>query len=299
MKVLYPCIGLQLLCSLFGKTRQAFYDHSWRNSDEQLQDGVVVDLVLQIRKCLPKVGGLKLLHMLKNDFSQHSIFIGRDSFFSLLKRQNLLVRKTKRYVITTDSNHHFKKWPDLLKGLEIKSPEQVWVSDITYLRTVKGFIYLSLITDAYSRKIVGYHVSQHLKAQGCLISLNKAIRSRITANLLIHHSDRGIQYCCTPYVSMLQQNNIAISMTQGGSPYDNALAERVNGILKTELDLEKIFESYNEAVSVVHQAIDAYNRLRPHMSISYLTPDQAHYSTQTLQKKWKKKNYCKAKSLVL
>lgn len=239
------------------------------------------------------------MYMLKDDFAAHNISIGRDSFFTLLKKHDLLIRRKKRYAVTTDSNHHFKKWQDLLKGLQIMASEQVWVSDITYLRTTEGFVYLSLITDAYSRKIVGYHLSQHLKAKGCLIALQKAIGSRITTNALIHHSDRGIQYCCEPYVSLLQQHGINISMTQSGSPYDNAIAERVNGILKTELQLDRTFATYSQAVPVVHQAIDAYNRLRPHMSISNLTPDQAHYSTQNLIKKWKNKNYCKVKSVLL
>lgn len=299
MKTLYPSIGLTKLCRLFGKTHQAFYDHSWRDNDHSLQEAVIIDLVKHVRKTLPKVGALKLLHILKDDFALHGISIGRDSFFALLKRNDLLIKRRKRYAITTDSNHSYKKWNDLVKGLQIQAPEQVWVSDITYLRTTGNFIYLSLITDAYSRKIVGYHLSQNLKAQGCLISLNKAIKARVTNNPLIHHSDRGMQYCCEPYVATLQGNNITISMTQDGSPYDNALAERVNGILKTELNLEKIFNSYSEAVAIVHHAVDVYNRLRPHMSISNLTPNQAHYSPQKLLKKWKNKQQRKAKSVLL
>jgi putative transposase len=299
MKKHHCYVGLKKLCRLFGKTRQAFYDHSRRYSDDQLQEALIIDLVKHIRKSLPKVGGLKLRHMLKDDFAAHNISIGRDSFFALLKKHDLQVRRKKRYAVTTNSNHPYKKWENLLKGLKAEAPEQIWVSDITYLKTTVGFIYLFLITDVYSRKIVGYHLSQHLKAQGCLIALSKAIISRTTTTPLIHHSDRGIQYCCESYVSLLQQNNISISMTQNGSPYDNAIAERVNGILKTELGLNNIFSSYNDAVAIVHQAIDAYNRLRPHMSISNLTPDQAHYSTQNLFKKWKNKQYCKAKSVLL
>lgn len=299
MKQLYPSIGLGKLCRLFGKTRQAFYDHSWRQNDDQLQEALIIDLVKQVRKSLPKLGTLKLIHILKDDLAAHRISIGRDSFFALLKKHHLLVKRKKRYAVTTDSNHPYKKWADLVKGLPIQAPEQVWVSDITYLRTTSSFIYLSLITDAYSRKIVGYHLSQNLKVQGCLTSLNKAIKTRTTNQPLIHHSDRGIQYCCEPYVSTLQQNNIAISMTQDGNPYDNALAERVNGILKIELNLIETFGSYSEAIPAVHQAIDAYNRLRPHMSISNLTPDKAHYSTLKLHKKWKKKPYRKAKSVLL
>lgn len=299
MKQLYPSIGLGKLCRLFGKTRQAFYDHSWRSNDNQFQEAIIIDLVKRVRQSLPKVGTLKLIHILRDDLATHGISIGRDSFFALLKKHHLLVKRRKRYAVTTDSNHPYKKWSDMVKDLPIQAPEQVWVSDITYLRTTGNFIYLSLITDAYSRKIVGYHLSQNLKVQGCLISLNKAMSTRTTNNPLIHHSDRGIQYCCEPYVSTLLQNNIAISMTQDGSPYDNALAERVNGILKTELNLEKTFSSYKEAIPFVHHAIDAYNRLRPHMSIGNLTPNKAHYSTQKLQKKWKKKQYRKAKSVLL
>ena len=302
MKVLYPSIGLERLCRLFGKTRQAFYDHTWRQGDEEMQEALLVDLVRSVRSSLPQTGGLKLLHLLKDDLAAHHINIGRDSFFTLLKKHDLLVRRKKRYAITTWSNHPYKKWQDLVKGLQLSAAGQLWVSDITYLRTESGFIYLSLITDAYSKKIVGYHLSQHLKAQGCLIALEKAIAYLSQSGerqSLIHHSDRGIQYCCEPYVSLLQENNIRISMTQTGSPYDNAIAERVNGILKTELGLEQIFTGYSAAVPVVHKAIDAYNRLRPHMSLGYLTPDQAHHSTQNLFKKWKKKQYCKAKSVLL
>ena len=290
MKALYPHIGLQRLCRLFGKTRQAYYDHLHRQSDDQLQEALIIDLVRSVRCSLPRVGGLKLLHILKNDFTQHHISIGRDSFFALLKKHDLLVRRKRRYAVTTNSNHPYKKWHDLVKGaLPLEAPEQLWVSDITYLRTENGFVYLSLITDAYSRKIIGYHLSQLLKAKGCLIALDKAIKSRNTHQPLIHHSDRGIQYCCEPYVSTLQQNGISISMTQSGSPYDNAIAERVNGILKTELNLDSTFETYSAAVPVVHHAIDAYNRLRPHMSLGNRTPEQAHHSTLNPKKQTPKK----------
>ena len=299
MKVLYPGIGLKRLCRLFGKTRQAFYDHSWRCSDDQLQEALIIDLVRTIRRLLPRVGGLKLLHILEDDFTAHNVCIGRDRFFQLLKKYDLLVRRRKRYVITTWSNHPYKKWKDLVKGMQVTGAEQLWVSDITYLKTKSGFIYLSLITDAYSRKIVGYHLSQQLKAQGCVIALNKALSSRIRDSYLVHHSDRGIQYCCELYVSVLQQNGIGISMTESGSPYDNAVAERVNGILKTELNLNDVFASYAAAVPVVHHAIDAYNRLRPHYSISKLTPEQAHGTTDPLVRLWKPKKYCKAKSVSL
>jgi transposase InsO family protein len=175
-------------------------------------------------------------------------------------------------------------------GKKVNGPGQLWVSDITYLRIRDGFVYLSLITDAYSRKIVGFHLSQHLKAQSCIIALNKAINSwTATRQALVHHSDRGIQYCCDMYVSLLMEKGIKISMTQNGSPYENAMAERVNGILKDELGLDKTFASYADAVAPTHRAIDIYNRLRPHMSCGYLTPEQAHLKQGNLKKAWKSK----------
>ena len=294
MKTQHPAIGVERLCSLFGKTRQAYYDHYWRHSDDQLQEALIVELVRSVRQRLPKIGARKLLLVLHDDFAAHHISMGRDRFLELLRKHELLVERTRRYVRTTDSNHPFKKWSDLIKGLEVSATEQLWVSDITYLRTEGGFIYLSLITDAFSHKIVGYHLSQHLKAQGCIIALNKAIatlKGTAEQRTLMHHSDRGVQYCCDAYVQTLQHHHIAISMTQSGSPYDNAIAERVNGILKTELMLEQTFTSYSAAVPVVHQAIDAYNRLRPHMSCGNLTPEQVHQQqpTTAVKKMWKSK----------
>jgi len=294
MKMHHPATGLERLCTLFGKTRQAYYDHYWRQSDDQLQEALVLELVHRVRQRLPRIGARKLLLLLQDDFAAHHISMGRDGFLQLLRNHDLLVKRTKRYVRTTDSNHPFKKWPDLVRELEVTATEQLWVSDITYLRTEGGFIYLSLITDAYSHKIVGYHLSQHLKAQGCIIALNKAIatlKGTQERRTLIHHSDRGVQYCCDAYSQLLQHHHIAISMTQSGSPYDNAIAERVNGILKTELQLDSTFSSYSAAVPVVHQAVDAYNRLRPHMSCGNLTPEQVHRQQQpsALKKMWKSK----------
>jgi putative transposase len=297
MKTHHPVIGLERLCTLFGKTRQGYYDHYWRQCDDQLQEALILELVHRVRQRLPKIGARKLLLMLQEDFAAHHLHIGRDGFLALLRKHELLVKRAKRYVRTTDSNHPFKKWPDLIKEqLEVTATEQLWVSDITYLRTAYGFVYLSLITDAYSHKIVGYHLSQHLKAQGCIIALNKAIatlNSPREQRTLIHHSDRGVQYCCDGYVHLLQHHQVTISMTQSGSPYDNAMAERINGILKTELMLDGTFQSYSAAVPVVHQAIDAYNRLRPHMSCGNLTPEQVHHQQQTtaLKKMWKSKQY--------
>ena len=290
MKQYYPSTGLEKLCGLFGKTRQAFYDISWRSSDEQLQEAFVIDKVKAIRAQIEGIGGVQLYNMIKPELQLHAIALGRDRFYELLRKHDLLIKRKKRYAITTDSNHPYYKWPDLRGNLTLTGIEQLWVSDITYLRTANGFVYLSLITDAYSRKIMGYHVSQHLKAQGCIIALNKAINglnSKKENRQLLHHSDRGIQYCCEQYVTILQNNHISISMTQTGSPYDNAVAERVNGILKHQLGLRQVFKNYAAAVEGVCSAIDAYNCLRPHRSVSNLTPEQAHSTNQPLMKKWK------------
>lgn len=299
MKEYYPSVGLKRLCGLFGKTRNAFYDHFQRQESTLFEEALVVDLVKSYRAVLPKVGGSKLLLILKEDFASHNISIGRDSFFDLLRKNNLLIKRKRRYVRTTDSNHPYRKWPDLTKSFKLKAPEQLWVSDITYLRTDSGFVYLSLITDAWSHKIVGHHLSQFLKTQGCITALNKAISTLSDSHKLIHHSDRGIQYCSEPYVFLLQQNNIRISMTQTGSPYDNAVAERINGILKDELALEKVFRSYSDAAGAVHHAIDVYNRIRPHMTCGNMTPQMAHQTKEPLKKLWKNKIYCKAKSVLL
>jgi transposase InsO family protein len=285
----YPQAAIGRLCGLFGKTRQAYYEHGWQAANGQLQEELVLDLAREARKTLKKEGAVKLLGSLQPTLQSHNIRMGRDRFFKLLRKHNMIQKRKKNHARTTWSDHYYRKWPNLIKGLEVLKPQQHWVSDITYLRTEQGFMYLSLLTDAYSRKIVGYHVSQNLRVQGCLIALNKAIRSLkdYVPQSLIHHSDRGIQYCCDQYVSVLQTHQIRISMTQTGSPYDNAIAERVNGILKTELELDRTFEGYSQATGATHKAIDLYNRLRQHMSCDNLTPDQAHLREGKLKKRWK------------
>ena len=240
MKEIHPKVGLSKLCELFGKTRQAYYDTTWREEENLMEEILLIEEILNIRKLLPRVGGIKLLNMLQIKIKEHRIKIGRDAFFELLSNYNLLIRPKKRYVITTNSHHIFHKWSNLIEGFIPTAPEQLWVSDITYLETLEGFVYLFLITDAYSKMIMGFHLSQRLAAKGCLIALDKAVNKRQYASTqLIHHSDRGIQYCCNQYVEALQEHEISISMTQNGSPYENAIAERINGILKTEFNLNR------------------------------------------------------------
>lgn len=277
MRALYGNLPVATLCGLFGKSRQAWYDIHNRKQEDLFHEQVIVELVQQKRTLLPRVGGIKLFSMLASDLADHHIAIGRDAFYAILRKNNLLVPFKRRYALTTQSNHRFKKWPDLVQRRHPARAEEIWVSDITYLRTRNGFIYLSLITDAFSRKIVGYHLSQSLKALGCIAALNKAITGRRYPDRpLIHHSDRGIQYCCDAYVKVLLDNSLQISMTQDGSPYDNAIAERVNGILKAEFDLYQIFHSYKAAINPVCRAIAAYNTIRLHFSCNLQTPDQAH-----------------------
>lgn len=277
MKKVYRNVPIGTICRLFGRSRQAWYDHNKRYDGALMEEGLILNWIDQIRTDLPRLGGVKLLQMLGPALTEHNIHIGRDAFFVLLRNNGLLVQPKKRYVTTTLSHHHYRKWPDLIQRGKAIMAEQVWVSDITYLRTANGFVYLFLITDAYSRKIMGYHLSQTLKASGCLIAMEKAIRGRIYPQRpLLHHSDRGIQYCCEEYIELLQQRGIAISMTQSGSPYDNAIAERVNGILKQEFGLYRVFKGYAQASAKVCEAIAIYNNRRPHYSCDLKTPQQAH-----------------------
>lgn len=277
MRALYQQSSLQAICGLFGRSRQSWYHLEESTSSRVLKKELVIELVEQIRSDLPKTGTIKLQSMLKDTFKDHRIAMGRDSLFTLLREENMLIKHKKRYTSTTNSHHHFRVWPDLVNRRASTRAEEIWVSDITYLRTQNGFIYLSLITDAYSRKIVGYHLSHNLKASGPFKAFNMAFKNRVyPKRKLIHHSDRGIQYCCTEYVQLLLNNNVAISMTQNGSPYDNAIAERVNGILKGEFGLSETFSSYNHALANLVTSIDKYNKLRRHFSCDLKTPQQRH-----------------------
>lgn len=292
MKQDYPGNGIMNLCSLFGKSRHAYYDHQWRTQDQGLRDDIVLQNVLEIRKTLPATGTLKLHEMLKVSLESHKIKIGRDYLFDLMREHNLDIRRRKRKVITTDSRHWMHKYSNLISKLAVSHPEQVWVSDITYIRLINQWGYLSLITDAYSRKIMGYSFRKDLSARGCLDALEMALKSRMYANQpLIHHSDRGSQYCSAAYTSLLVENRIAISMTENGDPYENALAERVNGIIKTEFNLHQSSRGFDETSKRVQEAIKAYNELRLHASCDYLTPEKAHLMTGTLNKRWKNKVY--------
>jgi putative transposase len=283
-----PKVSLESICALFGVTRQAYYDAKKHEQKTTIAQMIVLCLVRELRAIMPMLGTRKLLGELAAPLKEHGIKIGRDQLFELLGFYGLLIRRRKRMVKTTDSHHWLKKYPNLTKGIIIDESEQLWVSDITYIRTMQGFSYLSLITDAYSRKIVGYELYPTLETIGSLEALKMAVASRKRkTNKLIHHSDRGIQYCSAAYVEILNNASIDISMTQSGSPYENALAERMNGILKNEFYPKRIYQHHKEAKKVIAKIVLTYNSRRPHSSLDYMTPDQAHEKTGILKKRWK------------
>lgn len=289
MRRQYPSIGLGKICRLFGMSRQAYYKQLKKEEKQYMQEAILLKLVEKVRTELPHTGTRKLLHMLRPSFKQHGISIGRDRLFDTLHAHGLLVRRRKRrYPRTTDSYHRFRKYPNLIKGVEIVRPEQVWVADITYLAIPEGFCYLNLVTDSYSHKIMGYCLHPTLEAEGTLHALRMALANRQRPHdILIHHSDRGTQYCCAQYVKLLTVNHLGISMAKS----ENPIAERVNGILKTELGLEQTFENFTHAKKRVKQQVESYNSLRIHASCDYLTPQQAHHKEGQLTKRWK--NYRK------
>ena len=218
----------------------------------------------------------KLVRSLEAEFAKANLKVGRDTLFNVLRKHQMLTLRKKYSSRTTNSLHRFYKYKNIIKDLEVTRPNQVWVSDITYIRTIKGFCYLALITDMYSRKIVGYDLSDSLELNGCVRALNKATYQAKNINELIHHSDRGIQYCSNVYTQILKRNKIAISMTEENHCYENALAERVNGILKDEFYLDQTFTNITHAKSATKNAINLYNQIRLHLSLDFKTPNMVY-----------------------
>ncbi|MEY2916725.1 MAG: hypothetical protein RIS73_439, partial [Bacteroidota bacterium] len=235
-------------------------------------------------------GTRKLLIMLQPFFTKHNINIGRDSFFHLLAKNKMLVRKTKKSTLTTNSKHRFRRYPNMAKDFKPLKAHELWVSDITYIPLKDRFAYLFLITDAYSRKIVGHHVSDDMKVSSAVVALKKALDQKPDETIVIHHSDRGIQYCSNEYVALLQKNNALISMTQSGDPLENAIAERVNGILKTEL-ISSSYENIDKAALSIARAVIIYNYKRRHSSLNYQTPNQVHQQKGPQIRRWKNYHY--------
>ena len=268
--------SIHKFCQRLDLTRDAYYKMCNRNESKQQVRDKVMEFVIARRNQLPREGVRKLHRAISQDLNDNHIKFGRDKLFDLLRDNNMLIRRKKRYVRTTNSWHRFHKYPNLIKDLLISAPNQVWVSDITYIRLQKGHCYLALITDAYSRKIVGYDISDSLELAGCLRALKRALRQLASDHKLIHHSDRGLQYCSNQYVELLNDNDVRISMTEENHCYENAIAERVNGILKDEFYLDHCFKNTREVKDVCQDAITLYNGKRLHLSLNYETPNKVH-----------------------
>lgn len=257
-----------------------------------------MNLVKEIRADLPRCGVDKLYFMLKQKFLEHGIKIGRDKLYELVGKYGMLVRYRNRKPYTTHSYHYYHKYPNLIREKILTQAGELWVSDITYIRKADGFSYLSIITDAYSHKIVGYKLHPTLHSDGAIDALNMASKEQKKTDKLMHHSDKGIQYCCNEYVQMIRHYGIQLSMTEKGDPYENAIAERVNGILKYEFDLRRTFASHEEAEQAIYHAIKMYNEKRILDSCNRLTPVQAHEEKGILKKRWKPKVYPKKEEIT-
>lgn len=262
-------------CDVFGISRQAYYKQKLSLRAKQEQAECIIAKVQVIRQSMPRIGTRKLYHLLDGQLS-----VGRDKLFSILRTNRMLVKPVRSYTKTTMSKHWLHKYPNLLKGLSIIRPEQVYVSDITYLKSREKTHYLSLVTDAYSRKIVGYHLSDDLNAESIVKALKMAVKGRNKNIPLIHHSDRGLQYCSSVYQNALKNNKITPSMTDGYDCYQNALAERINGILKQEFLFNKC-NNYMDLNTLIRQSIYIYNNNRPHLGLDMETPNFTHTMQKT------------------
>ena len=257
-------------------TRQNYYKERKQRKRRTISESLVLDLVCQERAMQPKLGGRKLLHMIGSELESAGVLIGRDRFFALLSAHDLLIERKVNHCRTTNSWHGFRVYPNLLKDLSLTGPHQALVSDITYIRTAEGFVYLALVMDAWSRAIVGFDCSDTLEAEGALRALTMALGQLPADCQTVHHSDRGSQYCCSAYVGALKGSGLRISMTEENHCYENAKAERLNGILKQEYGLDDDFVCKHDAYAAVCQGVDLYNHRRPHQSLSYQCPMAVH-----------------------
>lgn len=288
MKDSYPTVSLERFCWLLGLSRQALYKNAWNSKGKGVKEHMVLSEVKNLRQEHPIIGTRKLHHLLQPFLKHHDIKMGRDALFSTLGNNKLLIRKRRRKIPTTWSNHWLKKYPNLTVGWHPQAPEQLWVADITYVPYGRNHLYLSLITDAYSHRIMGYHIADTLEATHCNKALQMAITNRCYQNKLIHHSDRGIQYCSFDYVNQLKGNGIEISMTQSGDPLENPVAERINGIIKNEYLKHYRINSLQDAAILVADIIERYNFKRPHQSIQLNTPAIVHKEKLLVNRQWNK-----------
>lgn len=299
LRSMFPSESMETLCALFGKTRQAFY--KWRPSDfsQSAMEDIVIEEVKQIRQTAPGIGICTLYPLLLGIFGRENM-IGRDHFYSLMKERGLQLKRRRSYR-TTNSYHRYHKWKNIAKEFTPTAPNQLWVSDITYIKLVDGVVYLHLITDAFSRKIVGWKISLSLEARHTLDAFNMAAKQAALEGVdftqLIHHSDRGVQYCCNLYVDRLLSLGIKISMTEEYKPTDNAKAERVNGIIKQLFVNNQSFNDISEVYYAINKGIAFYNDVRPHSSISHEPPSKVHSGLVcNPQQMWKKRAFNHYKS---
>jgi transposase InsO family protein len=278
MKSNFSHIGLASLCGWFGISRQAYYQNSWKATETSIVEHLVIQEVKNIRQNHKRMGTRKLYEKLQLFMYENKIKMGRDALFDLLSVNHMLIRNRKRRIKTTQSYHWLRKYPNLIKDFVPTAPNQLWVSDITYWKIKDRYVYISFITDAYSHKIVGYHLAQTLESVETIQALKMALSDLRSEShfQLVHHSDRGVQYCQHNYVKLLQNYKINISMTENGDPLENAIAERVNGIIKEEYLHYCTVNAISEAKKALTDAVRLYNEDRPHMSIDNLVPNQVH-----------------------
>jgi putative transposase len=269
---------------VLGYCRGNYYKQNKSNQKQEETEQKVVNLICTQRKILPRVGTRKIYRLIKSELTEENIKYGRDKLFSLMREKELLVKPRRHYTKTTFSKHWLRKYPNIIKQEAIISPEQAWVSDITYIKTEEGNCYLSMITDVFSRKIMGYNVSDSMETTQSLKALDMAIKNRkYSSNNLIHHSDRGLQYCSREYVKLAEENNIRMSMTEQSDPYENALAERMNRTIKEEFFLDRVLKNKEQVYKVIDEAVFLYNTYRPHLALDYQTPETVHKKTRQLE----------------
>ncbi|WP_231963671.1 IS3 family transposase [Polaribacter sp. KT 15] len=273
-------------------SKQAFYKRHKTLIKKELDNKKLILMVQQYRKKVgSKTGGIKLYNELKSQMIEQNINIGRDKFYRFLRLNNLLIPKRKNYVTTTNSNHIFRKYKNIVKDKVPTRPEQLWVSDITYFKTENGHNYLAIVTDAYSKQIMGYKIDNHMKTSLCKDALAMAIKNRKYPNKkLIHHSDRGFQYCNPKYTQFAENNGIMMSMTEQYAPYENAIAERINRTIKYEYGLKNCIKNTDVAQKITKQAVYIYNNLRTHFSLNLRKPAEVHLNPNIKYKSYRKNN---------
>lgn len=278
-------VGVKQIHSHFGYCRAAYYKVNKAYEQGLAEEQAVLKLVQREKALQPRVSGKKLYKLIRKEMAEMDIKMGRDKLYELLNKYNLLVAPLRKGMRTTDSDHEFRRHPNLLIDMEIERPNQVWVADITYVRTLSGFLYLSLIMDAYSRKIVGWHMHDTLELDGCLAALKMALKGLAPgqAQGITHHSDQGVQYCSHAYTGLLRENKMQISMANVGCSYENPQAERLNGILKQEYGLGDLITSKTLALSLCRQAVHLYNTRRPHLALGMAFPAEVHEQGHTFK----------------